>query len=644
MRIPIRRPAAAVLSAVLALNLCACSVAAPAPTRAGNSVSLAVEDPVTFRTLYSSEVETLNYLVSYSAVDTALSANVIDALVDYDSYGNILPGLAESWESNEDMTEWTFHLREGAGWYDWQGNFYAPVTADDWVASAQYVNDAANDSAIQYMYATGSVVEKAQDYFDYTDYQLHPEYYDSTPRRVDASEIGVRAKDDYTLVYTLEQPCPFFLSVLSYTTYLPVNRAFLKEQGGDLGAGKENLLYNGAYILTEFEPMGRHVLTRNPAYWDAERVHIDVISERYSPNAGEDGAAQYLAGEIDRAVVGADELRAAFADPVMADEIHQSRPDNSWSYFYMFNFDPQFDAAYEPENWAKAVVSENFRRSLMAGLDRLNALRVYEPDTPGLLLNNTITPQHAATAGGLDFTEYAALADIVTRDSFDEEAALAYRDAAREELAAAGVTFPIKILMPYNPATAGWRQECERVERQLEDLLGRDYIDIIVEAGPETAFLAEVRMSGRYAFMKCRWGADYADPLTWTEPFGKGSDYNFWHLCEDPKIATLHEAWASKVARASAIYDDEAKRFRFFAEAERLVIEHAIAIPFSISGGDGYVMSRLNQFEGEYAPYGIANQRYKGYVLHADSMNMEEFNAAYALWQAQKKTVQEVAR
>ena len=213
-----------------------------------------------------------------------------------------------------------------------------------------------------------------------------------------------------------------------------------------------------------------------------------------------------------------------------------------------------------------------------------------------------------------------------------------------EELEAAGVTFPIKILMPYNPATAAWRQECERVEAQLEGLLGRNYIDIIVEAGPETAFLAEVRMSGKYAFMKCRWGADYADPLTWTEPFGKDSDYNFWHLCEDRKISVLHEAWASKVTRASAIYDDDATRYRYFADAERLVIEHAIAIPFSISGGDGYVMSRLNPFEGEYAPYGIANQRYKGYVLHKDSMNMDEFSAAYALWQEQKKAAQEVAR
>ena len=193
--------------------------------------------------------------------------------------------------------------------------------------------------------------------------------------------------------------------------------------------------------------------------------------------------------------------------------------------------------------------------------------------------------------------------------------------------------------MPYNPATAGWRQESNRVERQLESLLGSDFIDVIVEAGPETAFLAEVRMSGKYAFMKCRWGADYADPLTWTEPFGEYSDYNFWHLCDDQKIIMIRAAWLSKVSRASAIYENDEKRYRFFAEAERLIIDHAIAIPFSISAGDGYVMSRLNDFEGEYAPYGIANQRYKGYFLHTDSMNMEEYGAAYALWQEQKQAM-----
>ena len=198
--------------------------------------------------------------------------------------------------------------------------------------------------------------------------------------------------------------------------------------------------------------------------------------------------------------------------------------------------------------------------------------------------------------------------------------------------------------MPYNPATPGWRQEALLVERQLEELLGTDYIDVIVEAGPETSFLAEVRMSGKYAFMKCRRRADYAGPLTWTEPFGEYSDYNFWHFCGDQRVKMLRTAWLSKMTRASAIYDDDSKRYRFFAEAERLIIDHAVAIPFSISAGDGYVMSRLNEFEGEYAPYGIASQRYKGCALHEHSMSMAEFSARYAAWLELKQGAQEVAQ
>ena len=619
---------------VMAL-LCACG----GPGRArGEDVSLEIDHPAEFRRLYSSEVETLNYLVSYSAVDTALTANLVDTLVDYDSYGNIWPGLAENWSANEDMTEWTFHIRRDAAWYDCEGRYYAPVTAEDWVTSARYVNNAANNSTIQYMYSSGAVVEKAQDYYNYTDYLLHREEYLTRPRKVSPGEIGVHALDDYTLVYTLEQPCRFFLSVLSYTAYLPVNRAFLEEQGAAFGTGKEHLLYNGAYILTDFLPMVRHTLTKNPGYWDAENVHLDVVSELFRAEMNSDMVNWYLADVIDYAVIPPEDVEAALAEPALADRIHQSRPDSFWSYFYTFNFSPRFDAAYEPANWAKAVVNENFRHALMAGLDRLNALSVYERDNPELLLNNTIAPPGAAQTDGLDYTLYPPLAEITAGDSFDPEAALVYRDKAAEELMAEGVTFPVKALMPYNPATAGWRQECERVEAQMEGLLGSDFLDIIVEPGPETAFLAETRMSGNYAFMKCRWGADYADPQTWAEPFADDSDYNFWNFSADQKIHMLYEAWASKTSRASLLYDDDEKRYTFFAEAERLIIEHAIAIPFSISSGDGYILSRIDQFEGEYAPYGIASQRYKGYTLHEDSMNMADYHAAYRQWQ-ERRTV-----
>ena len=626
------RLAALLLTAALLAALCACGGTAEKTGAADGAVSLAYANPVTFRTRYSSEVETLNYLVSYSSVDTALSANLIDALVDYDAYGNILPGLAESWSSNADMTEWTFRLREGINWYDCEGHVYAPVTADDWVAAAQYVNDAANGSGIQYMYATGSVVVKAQDYYEYTDYQLRPEAYETPPRKVTAEEIGVSAPDARTLVYTLEQPCPFFLSVLSYTSYLPVCRAYLEEQGEAFGTGKEHLLYNGAFILTAFEPMEGHELTRNPGYWDAGNVHLDVISQRYSADAARDGVEKYMAGEIDYTAVEAARAEKLLSDGAAAGELHRSRPDNMWSYFYLFNFEPRFDERYEPENWKRAVANEEFRKALSFALDRLNALRVYDPEEPESLRIRTITLPGILEIDGVDFTQYGALARVSAREDFDPARALRYRDLARAELAKEGVTFPVKALMPYNPATVGWAEECAAVEAQMESLLGADFIDIIVEEGPETGFLTEVRSSGKYAFMKCRWGADYADPQTWAEPFRADSEYGFWDRSENRHVRMHYEAWASKAAMASGIYESLEERNWFFAEAEALLIEHAIAVPFSAENR-GYVMSRLNEFEGEYAPYGLANQRYKGYVLHDASLSAEEYDAAYEKWQ-----------
>ena len=623
------------LTAALLAALCACGSTAKKARAPGAAVSLAYENPATFRMLYSSEAETLNYLVSYSSVDTALSANLIDALVDYDACGNIRPGLAESWSSNAEMTEWTFRLREGINWYDCDGNCYAPVTADDWVAAAQYVNDAANASGIQYMYSTGAVVVKAQDYYNYTASLLDSERFEAPPRKIRAEEIGVRAPDERTLVYTLEQPCPFFLSVLSYPSYLPVNRAYLKEQGEAFGTGKEHLLYNGAFILTEFAPMERHELTRNPGYWDAENVHIDVISQQYSTDAPRIGVEKYMAGEIDCATVEASRADELLADPETAEELHRSRPEDMWSYFYLFNFDPQFDAQYEPENWRRAVANEEFRKTLSYALDRENALRAYDPESPESLCIRTLTLPGILEVNGVDFTEYGALARVSARDPYDPERALAYRDLARIELAEEGVTFPIKVLMPYNPATAGWSDECAAVEEQMENLLGRDFIDVIVLRGPETGFLTEIRSGGKYAFMKCRWGADYADPQTWAEPFQADSGYCFWDRSENQSIKMHYEAWASKAAKASGIYESEGERGWFFAEAEALLIEHAIAVPFSTENRS-YVMSRLCDFEGEYAPYGVVNQRYKGYVLHDSSMSMEEYDAAYEQWRKAK--------
>lgn len=601
-----------------------------------------------YRELYASEVTTLNYLVTSSENEYSIGANVVDCLVEYDQYGNVIPSLAESWESNDDMTEWTFHIRKGVKWVDKTGKEIADVTAHDWVSAAQYVNDAHNDSSTQYMYNTGSVVHNAQAYYDYTAYQLTLETMgiatgegavdeDGDPIEVvdpvSADSIGVTAADDYTLVYTLDQPCSFFLSVLSYTSYMPVYGPFLAEQGEQFGLDADTLLYNGSFILSSFEPQQQRVLTKNPTYWDKDNVFIDEIRYIYNAEAGSVGVSMYQSGESDFTSISADLLDAMMSDDATKNLVHGSRPSVSYSYFYTFNFDPEFDASYEPENWKLAVNNENFRQAMMAALDRVKALTVSEPYNPTSLVNNTITPANFAIGAGKDYTQYAPLTDITGGDSFDATAAVAYRDAAKTELAAAGCTFPIKVLMPYNPTSSNWDKECQVVEQQIESVLGSDFVDLIVEAGPETGFLSAVRRSGNYAFMKCNWGADYADPQTWSEPFQAENNYNFWDTSEDAATQALFAAYTAKVKEASGIFDDDEARYNAFAEAEAMLIEHAIVVPYSISNGDGYAISNLNPLEGEYAPYGVALRRYKYQHLNDTSMSMEEFNKAYADWE-----------
>ena len=108
-------------------------------------------DEQVYRSLYSSEVTTMNYLVSSTTYELVVGANTIDSLVENDTYGNILPCGAESWEVSEDGLTWTFHLRAGQYWYDADGNQKDPVTANDYVAAARYVCDSAMDSNNSYL-------------------------------------------------------------------------------------------------------------------------------------------------------------------------------------------------------------------------------------------------------------------------------------------------------------------------------------------------------------------------------------------------------------------------------------------------------------------------------------------------------------
>ena len=603
-------------------------------------IPAAAEDSAAYRTLYSGEITSLNYLTTATTNEFAVAANVIDTLVEYDKYGQVQPSLAESWEYDEANLTYTFKLRQDATWVKADGTVYANVTAHDFVSAAKYILDAANASSTANIFY--SVIAGAEAYYLGT----------STPEEgaepypvMDWETVGVKALDDYTLQYTLVEPVPYFLSMLTYVCFMPVNGDFLAEKGADFGVAtsNENILYCGAYVLSTFEPQQKRVYTKNAANWDAENVFITTIEQTYNKEAGTIAPELFRRGEIDDASISSTIAAEWLSSPETADLIRPVRQSGFYTYFFAFNFDPQFDAEYEPENWKIVVNNENFRKSIYAGLDRVKAMLINEPDNPESLIFNTVTPPEFVSINGVDYTEMGALADITALgvDTFNEEQALAYKEAAVAELTAAGATFPVKVLMPYNPSSTSWAEECVVIEQQLEGLFGADYIDLIVEAGPSSGFLKEVRRAGKYALHRCNWGPDYADPNTYTDPFYNGT-YNWPELATEYNDENGNSIYYNMVDAARELTGDLTTRYEAYTEAEAFLIEKAMIIPYGYTSG-GYTASRLNPFESQFAPFGISNERYKGQQLLDAPMSTDQYFEAYDAWLEARAALAEAA-
>lgn len=563
-----------------------------------------------YRTVYSGEIKTLNYLKTSETNEFAVAANLVDGLIEYDQYGVVKPGLAESWEFNEDASVWTFKLREGVKWVDHEGKEYADVVAQDFVDGLNYVLDAANESSTAWI----ATVVKNGDAF------LNGEV-------TDFSQVGIKALDDYTLEYTLEGSTPYFLSMLNYVCFFPVNGEFLAEKGEAFGTTRENFLYNGAYILDKFEPQNERVLVKNKKYWDKDEVKIERIRYKYNKEAATVAPELFQRGEIDGASIPTSILDEWFNSDDKKDLVRQST-NNFYTYFYALNFDPQFDAEYEPENWKVAVNNKDFRKSLYHALDRVSALLTLEPYNPQDLVSNTITPKNFVDVEGVDYTLLEPLKAITESDSFNSDLALQHKKAAMTALEGKA-TFPVRVLLPYNSGSPEWANRSQVVEQQLEKLLGSDYIDVILYAGPATGFLGEVRRPGKFAMLEANWGPDFADPSTYTDPFTVGGTYN------KPELAEGYNGEYQALVDAAKAVVEPAKRYELFAKAEAFLIDEAFVIPYAVGGG-GYVASKLNPFESQYSPFGVTSEKFKGQSILEKPMSNEEYKSAKETWEKER--------
>jgi oligopeptide transport system substrate-binding protein len=570
-----------------------------------------------YSTVYSGEVTTLNYLTTASENEFAADANLVDCLIEQDKYGVVKPCLATSWTESNDGLTWTFNLRKGVQWETYDGKDYAEVTAQDFVDSMKYILDSKNNSnTSEIVYG---VIKNAEDYYN--------------GKITDFSQVGVKAVDKYTVEYTLKKPTPYFLSMLTYVCFFPVNGKFLSEAGDKFGTDNQNLLYNGAYLLQTFEPQNCRVFVKNDKYWDKDNVFITKLTYKYNKEADTLSPQLYLRGEITDT-----EVPTASLDEWMKDSAKKEmvRPNSTsfYTYFYAFNFNPKFDAQYEPENWKIAVNNLNFRESIFHALDRKKAMYTAEPYEPERRLANTITPKNFVDYEGIDYTQLGDLAAISGKDTFDTNAALEYKAKALEELKGKS-KFPVKILMPYNTGGTDWANRAQVIKQQLESVLGTDYINIILLPHQPTGFLNDTRRAGKYCIQECNWGPDYADPETYTDPFSPESNYNWPQLAAGYKDANGKNTYENMVDAAKAEIIDIKKRYTLFANAEAFLINQAFVIPYGLGGG-GYAASRLNPFESPYSPFGVSGYKFKGMHILDKPMNTDEYNKGFKQWEEER--------
>ena len=152
-----------------------------------------------------------------SSGDILDDESFVDFLYKYNSEGQLVPRLATSYDVSEDGLTYTFHIREGVIWTDSQGRKVADLVADDWVAAAQHLADT-GASSIENL--NGLVVGMT-------------EYLSG--ETTDFSTVGIKALDDHTLQYTLTEECPYFMTMVAETAFIPMSRTYYVSQGGVFG-------------------------------------------------------------------------------------------------------------------------------------------------------------------------------------------------------------------------------------------------------------------------------------------------------------------------------------------------------------------------------------------------------------------------
>ena len=489
--------------------------AEPAGEGSGEDLNVMLETPV----------ESLDPQQATDGTSFEVIADYTDGLMKMDADGQTVNAIAESYDISDDGLTYTFHLRADANWSNGD-----PVTANDFVFAWQRAVDPEIASEYSYMLSDIGQIVNAQEIIDGTK---------------DKSELGVTAVDDKTLEVKLNVPVSYFLSLMYFPTFYPVNQAFYESVGDTFATSPETTLSNGAFVLDDYQPAATAIhLTKNADYYNADSVKLAGLNYQVIQDS-QQALMSYQNGDLDTTLVNGEQVDQVKDDPAFA----------AIGAGYLWYISPNIKEVKELDNL-------NIRLAITMALNR-------EAITTDVLKDGSaptftaVPMDFAAGPDGSDFSADQTKFQDVCR--YDAAAAADYWAKGLEEL---GIT-ELNLTMIHDADDAPIKV-AQVVKEQLETTLPGLTVDLQQMPKKERV---ERMQEGEFEIALTRWGPDYADPMTYLGMWitDNSNNYGFWSNAEYDSIiadCTTGETAMDPAARWAALYD-----------AEKIVMDEAVIFP-----------------------------------------------------------------
>ena len=603
------------------------------------------------------ELESWNILYTQKAEDANVVTNLWDGLLSFDRYGKVVPAIASSWEHNEDATVWTFHLRDDVDWVDCNGEVKAHLTSKDFLVGFDWVMNAIKNEANNTSMPNDTIVG-AYEYYELTK-EAGDAAADMTYEDMLAAGVGIEAPDDYTLVFTCPNACPYFDTVAAYNSFYPVAPALIEELGVDGFRSCDNttMWYNGPYVVEEYIQGNTKSYIPNPNYYDAANVSR---FERFTVTMISDGSISlqlYQNRELDEVDLGESSITTIQSDP--SNEYNQQlceKRAKKFSYCFIFNYDKKNTDGTPDENWNKAIANKAFRQCFSKGMVLNKFFARYNPINPLKCENDFFTMKGLCyTSDGTDYTNLVAKEMGLDGEAYDGKTMKRLRanngditelkKQAMEELSAIGVTFPVHCSYYILAGSTSALDSATVLKQCFTDSFGDDFIVLDVNTFVSST-MKEVVAPKLQSFVHMGWGADFGDPINFLTQIIVHDD-NAYYSCNMTNIAGIvnngpasyqtelvaaYEKFTDLVNEGRAIVDDTDARYAAFAKAEAYFLDENLIFPtvYDIT----WCLTHVNEYSKINAMYGPCNYKAVNWETSEEAYTTEQYDEFAAAFDA----------